>query len=121
MKKYIVIAAGLTALLIVILSFRPVPIVAENDCLVLKGTVSKIYEGGDKDVVFELRGQNKIFYVNRGLERGMNLAALRSKLIGREVVLKYPDLWWSLLDPYSKSVHISKIEYAGHTIFTELN
>lgn len=119
-KKYFVISAGLIALITVILSLRPIPILAEKDCLVLKGTVTKIYEGGVKDVVIELSGQNQKFYVNRGLERGLNLKELQQKLTGLEIVLKYPD-YWTPLDPGKSIIHISKIEHEGQTICTELD
>lgn len=118
--KYFIISAGLIVLVIVILCLRPIPILAEKDCLVLKGTVSEIYEGGVKDIVFKLRGKNQNFYINRGLQRGISLVELQAKLTGREVVLKYPD-HWTLLDPNNSSVHISKIEHAGQTVFTELD
>lgn len=119
-KKYFAIFAGLIALVIIVLALRPVPIPAEKDCLVLRGTVTKIYEGGVKDVVIELNGQNQKFYVNRGLERGLNLSELQSKLIGAEIVLKYPD-HWTPLDPNKSAIHISKIEHEGQTVFTELD
>ncbi|MDP2412338.1 hypothetical protein [Daejeonella sp.] len=119
-RKYFAISAGLIALITVILSLRPVPILAEKDCLVLKGTVLKIYESGVKDVVIELSGNNQKFYVNRGLQRGLNLKELQAKLTGSEIILKYPD-HWTPLDPGKSIIHISKIEHEGQTVFTELN
>jgi len=119
-KKYFAIFAGLIALITLVLCMRPVPILAEKDCLVLKGTVTKIYEGGVKDVVIELSGQKQKFYVNRGLQRGLNLTELQSKLTGSEIVLKYPD-HWTPLDPGKSIIHISKIEHGGKTVFNELD
>lgn len=52
---------GLIAFVTVILCLRPAPILAEKDCVVLKRTITKIYESGVKDVVFELQGQNQNF------------------------------------------------------------
>jgi hypothetical protein len=49
-----------------------VPIPDEKDCLSLKGMVSEVYEGGVNDVVFKLQGLDKEFYINRGLERGLD-------------------------------------------------
>lgn len=103
-----------------ILAFRPVPMPEEKDCLSVKGTVSDIYEGGVKDVVFKLRGNNKIYYINRGLERGFNLKELKTELTDQEIIIKYPD-YWTPLDPKSSSIHISKIEHEGRTLFSELD
>jgi hypothetical protein len=102
------------------LIFRPVPIPDEKDCLALKGTVTEIYEGGIKDVVFKLQGIEKEFYVNRGLERGLDLTQLRAELTNREIVIKYPQ-YWTPLDPLNLGRHISKIECDGRVVFTKVD
>jgi hypothetical protein len=118
--RYWAVLLGLIFIGAMILLFRPVQIPEEKDLLSLKGTVTDIYEGGVKDVVFKLRGQDKIYYVNRGLERGLNLKELKAKLIDQEIVIKFPD-HWTPLDPNRSSIHISKIEHEGRTLFTELD
>ena len=70
-------------------------------------------------MVFKLAGDNKSYYVNHGLERGLNLDSLESALMNRDVLIKYPD-HWTPLDPDNSSVHISKIEHEEETIFPEL-
>lgn len=117
--RHWIILIGLVFLGLAILIFRPVPVPDEKDCLSLKGIVVEIYEGGVKDVVFRLQGQNQIYYVNRGLERGLDLGQLRSALTNRVVTIKYPK-YWTPLDPGNSVRHISKIEYEGRTLFTEL-
>ena len=102
-----------------ILVFRPVPIPDENDCLILKGTVSEIYEAATKDVVFKLKGLDKEFYVNRGLEKGLDLKKLRTDLTNKEIVIKYPK-YWTPLNPTNSIRHVSKIECDGRIVFTEI-
>jgi len=114
------VLCGLIILGLGVLIFRPVPFPDEKDCLSLKGKVTEIYEAGVKDVVFKLEGFDGEFYVNRGLERGMELNNLRAKLINKEIVIKYPT-YWTPLDPGNSVRHISKIEYEGRTVFTELD
>jgi hypothetical protein len=99
--------------------FRPVPIVAESEAIVEKGIVFDIYEGGVKDVAFRLENNQRVYYINRGLERGLNLKNLKNKLIGNEVVIKYPK-YWTPLDWNNKIQHISKVEIKGEVIFNEL-
>ena len=111
---------GLIFLGLGILIFRPVPIPDEKDCLSLTGKVIDIYEGGVKDVVFKLEGFDQEFYVNRGLERGLELNNLRAQLINKEIVIKYPK-YWTPLDPGNSVRHISKIEHERRTVFTELD
>lgn len=106
-------------LLLAILVLRPVPIPDERDCLTLKARVANIYLSGSKDVIFQLYHQDRTFYINRGLEAGLDLKQLRSELINQEVTIKYPR-YWTPLDPGNSIRHISKVEYEGRTIFTEL-
>lgn len=103
-----------------VLIFRPVPIPEESECLISKGSVTKIYEAGVKDVFFELQGLDKKFYVNRGLERGLDLIKLKAELTNKEIVIKYPR-YWTPLNPDNSVRHISKIEFEDKTVFTELN
>jgi hypothetical protein len=114
------ILIGLVFIAVGISIFRPVPIPAEKDCLSLKGTVREVYEGGVNDVVFRLQGLDKEFYINRGLERGLDLKKLRADLTNKEIVIKYPE-YWTPLDPGNSLRHISKIECEGMTVFTEID
>lgn len=99
---------------------RPVPTPEENDCLIVKGTVIDLYEAGTKDVCFKLQGEDRVFYVNRGLERGLDLEKLKLELINKEITIKYPK-HWTPLDPFNSIRHISKIESVGQTIFSEID
>lgn len=115
-----IILIGLLFLGLGVLIFRPVPIPNEQDCLSIKGTVTEIYEGGTKDVVFKLQGLDKEFYINRGLDKGLDLEKLQAELTNKEILIKYPK-YWTPLNPGNSVRHISKIECDGKTIFTELD
>ena len=105
--NYFVILIAAAFLAFGVLILRPVPIPDEKDCMVVKGKVIEISEGGVHDVVFRLEGHDQTFYVNRGLERGLELSKLRTELISREITIKYPRYWTPL---GNSSKHISKIE-----------
>ena len=113
------ILAGVVLTLFVMI-FRPVPVPAESECLVVNGTVVNIVESGTHDVVFRLQGRGESFYVNRGLERGLSIKSLRETLLAQEVTIKYPD-YWTPLDPSGGVRHISKIEHRGNVVFSELD
>lgn len=120
-KTHLAIAASIGLfVLLAIFTLCPVPTPPEKDCITIKGTVTHIYEGGVKDVVFVLDGRKETYYINRGLEQGLNLATLKKELEGKEITIKYPD-YWSLLDPGKSLRHISKIEYMGATVFSEID
>ncbi len=99
---------------LVAISLLKVPVPKEADCLLVSGTVTAIYEAGDKDIVFKLQEHKNTFYINRGLERGLNLPNLKAVLLYKEILIKFPRHF------SVGTKHISKIEAAGKTIFTEL-
>ena len=118
--KILTTIIGVCFLVLAILIFRPVPI-PENaeDCLVAEGKVTQIFEGGVKDVVFMLENDETTYYINRGLELGLNLEDLQNTLIGNKVTILYPD-YWSPLIPNSTSRHLTILEYNGKDIYNEI-
>ena len=122
MKKVILslsIVLGAALLILSILCFQPVPVVKGKNAITVKGVIVDVYEGGVNDVVFKLDGDNVSYYVNRGTEFGLNVESLKKKLIGNQVMLKYPD-YWTPLDWNNKSRHLSKVEFNDEIIFNEL-
>jgi len=102
-----------------ILCLRPVPIVAEADSLVVKGTVASIGVGGIEDVIIKLKGDKTVYYINRGYENGLDMKSLREELVGQDITLKYPK-YWTPLDMNNRIRHISKLEIGEKIIFNEL-
>lgn len=119
MIKNILIALSVMLLVIAVLVLRPVPIIHENNAIIEKGIVTEIYDGGGRDIVFLLESNKRKFYINRGLQKGLKLNALKQKLIGNQIVLKYPK-YWTPLDWNNKTKHISKIEFNNEIVFSEL-
>ncbi len=114
------IVIGVLVVLAGAMVIRPVPMLPEKDLVVITGKVVEIYEGGVKDVNLRLEGRSELFYVNRGLERGLNLQELKAQLIKEYITIKYPD-HWSLVNFNESNLHISKIEHRGKTVFTEVS
>ncbi len=120
-KKYIYILLGFFLFTLAAMTLRPVIIPKDaKECLVAEGKVIKIFEGGVKDVAFRLEGDKTLYYINRGLEQGLNLEELRQELIGNNVTIKYPK-HWTLLDPNNTIKHLSILEYNGREIFNEID
>ena len=117
--KYILIVFSLSILIVSILIFRPVPIVSENNAITEKGIVSEIYSNQGNDIIFVLENIDRRFYINRGLENGLELNSLKAKLIGNHIVVKYPK-YWTPLDWNNSVIHISKVEFNNEIVFNEL-
>ncbi|MGO3182304.1 MAG: hypothetical protein ACTIJ9_05670 [Aequorivita sp.] len=116
--KSLLIALGLIVLITAVLVLRPVPIVSEGKAITEKGIVLDIYDGGGSDIVFRLEDNERKFYINRGLQAGLELNSLRERLIGNQIVLKYPK-YWTPLDWNNKIKHISKVEFNNEIVFNE--
>ncbi len=120
MKKIILYLTGMFLILFSVLALRPVPAIPEEECEVTTGVVTGLFEGGEKDIVFKLEGDNKTYYINRGLEHGLVLESMRQELIRTKVVFTYPK-HWTPLDPTSRTIHLAKVEYDGRTLYSEFD
>ncbi len=81
-------------------------------CAVQSITISEISEGSSYDIVFT-DNQGDQYYINRGLERGLNLDSLNAKVLNKTVTLHLPKLW------LGTSEHIAQIALGDDIIFTE--
>lgn len=117
--KYSLIAFSLVFFTIAVLIFRPVPIVSEKDAVTERGIVSEIYSNAGNDIIFLMENNERKFYINRGLENGLELNSLKEKLIGNTIVVKYPK-YWTPLDWNNSIRHISKVEFSDEILFNEL-
>ena len=110
MKKIVfipVIIFVFCALVLGFMIFKTVPVESEDNGVVLKGLVVDIYEAGAKDIVFKLDNDNSSYYINRGLEVGMDIDDLKEKLIGNTIEIKY----------HMHSRHIYKLEHNDDVLF----
>ena len=117
--KIILISFSLIILIIAVLIFRPVPIVFEKQTISESGIVTEIYSNKGNDIIFILEKTKRRFYINRGLENGLELNNLKEKLIGNSIVVKYPK-YWTPLDWNNSVRHISKVEFDDEIVFNEL-
>jgi len=83
-----------------------------EDCQLKEMTVSSIYEGGVKDIVFA-DANGEFYYINRGLERGMTLAEMEQKVLNKKVTLHLANT------VLGTSNHIAQLAVENEVIFTE--
>tara|TARA_Y100000813_G_scaffold118332_1_gene84850 strand:- start:79 stop:462 length:384 start_codon:yes stop_codon:yes gene_type:complete len=117
--KITLVSLILIVSIIAVLIFRPVPIVSESKAISEIGIVKEIYSNKGNDVIFIMLNTDRKFYINRGLENGLELNNLKEKLIGNSIVIKYPK-YWTPLDWNNSIRHISKVEFKNEIIFNEL-
>jgi len=118
MKKIILIFSLVFVTLFFSLALRPIS-VDRNNCKTITGTVTEVTEGGVKDLVIKLSGQDRILYINRGLEKKFNLPEFKDEFIGKEVTVSFAD-HWTPLDPFSKGGrHITELTIGQEVVYSE--
>lgn len=83
-------------IIIAVLILRPVPIISEDEAITEELIVSKIYTNKENDIFFIMKNTPRKFYINRGIEKGLELNNLKEKLIGKTIIVKYPEYWTPL-------------------------
>ena len=81
-------------------------------CVVQEITVTEIKEGSTNDIVFKDAGTD-YFYINRGLEKGLNIEELKTKLLNKKVTLHLPKF------PIGTSEHIAQLSINNNVIYSE--
>ncbi len=86
---------------------------SRSNCKQVEGVVEQISEATSYDIVFKLKDDNAIYYVNRGLERGLELNDLKAQLEGKKVSI------WHAKTGYLEGGHITQVEAGEKIIYTE--
>ncbi len=76
--------------------------------------IFKISAGTSNDIVFT-DAQGDHYYINRGLERGLNLDSLNAKVLNKTVTLHLA----KILGGFVTSEHIAQLSVDGQIIYTE--
>ncbi len=111
MKKYVLVYSILTLFTSCLIN-NPNP----EDCVIEQVKITKITEGTSYDIVFHDDGTD-FYYINRGLERGLNLDSLNAKVLNKRVTLHLP----KVLGGAVTSEHIAQLAIGDEIIFTEFN
>ena len=88
--NYTLIVFSVLLLVVSALIFRPVPIVTEDEAITETGVVANIFSNQGNDIIFRLAKTKRRFYINRGLEHGLELNALKDQLVGNNHRCKTP-------------------------------
>tara|TARA_R110002072_G_scaffold7503_2_gene40860 strand:- start:652980 stop:653345 length:366 start_codon:yes stop_codon:yes gene_type:complete len=88
---------------------------SEEKSNIVEMKVTKISEGGVKDLVFH-NAEGDFYYINRGLENGFTLENAREAVLNKNVKLHLSESWIG-----TESRHISQLEVDGHILYTEFD
>lgn len=81
-------------------------------CVVQEITVTEIKEGSTYDIVFKDAGAD-FYYINRGLEKGLDIEKLKTQLLNKKVTLHLPKF------PIGTSEHIAQLSLNNTVVYSE--
>ncbi len=87
-----------------------------DDSVVINTTITRITEGTSNDIIFHDNTGDR-YYINRGLERGLNLDNLNTTVLNKTVTLHLA----KVLGGIATSEHISQLAVGDTIIFTEFD
>ncbi len=85
----------------------------KDNSVEVNGIVDDLYEGGVKDLVFKLKNDSKIYYINRALENGFDLEDTKSDLLGKEITI------WYAKSRSNRSYHMTQFKHQDSIYYTE--
>jgi len=118
LKKIVVASVFFILLITLAIAFGPLPSPSPENTLKTYGTIEEIFEAGQNSIVFKLRGDGRLYYVDQGFKNGRPFSALQAELPGQAVAI-YHVKYWALLDPFSKVKHIARVDLNRTTLYSD--
>lgn len=102
------------------LVFRPIPISRDNS-IAINTTIDKVNKGSEDNVIFKLNNASGIFYINHGLQKGLDLDTLQKQLLNREVSILYlKSNFFSGFSPVKGTKYVTELKLGDQVIYSEL-
>jgi len=118
--KKIVIASIFFGLMTTLaLVFRPVPDASAENTLKTFGTIEDVFKAGEDGLVITLEGDDRFYFIDNGLKRGLHFTSLQEELPGKAADIYYVK-YWTPMDPLSKVKHISKVNMNSTTLYSAI-
>jgi len=119
MRSNIIIVAGLLLFIAIVMStWSPERLQAEQTVVTDHGVVAEVYETALKDLVVKLQDRSEIFYLDQKNRPHISFDELKSKLLNQPVRIEYPEKWKPLKDQQPQH-YVSKLEIRDEIVFAE--
>ncbi len=120
-RTFIIGLSCLTVFALLVLIFTPVPAPKAKNCFTVNGEISAVFSACCQDVNLKLKGDNRRFYINRGLDNNeIKLAELRALLVGKKVEMNVIRRNWTPLDPSHSLAPVAEIRTNGKIVFSRM-
>lgn len=119
-KKIVITSIFFGLLTSLAVMFQPVPEASPENTLKTIGTVDQVIETGGQNLIFSLKGDDQLFFMDTNSTDGFKLKSLKKVLPGQSVEIYYVK-YWSPLNSMSKLKHIAKMQANSTTLYSKLN
>ena len=118
-KKIVITSIFFGLMITLAVVFRPVPHASPENTLKTFGTIEEVFKSGEHGVAFKLMGDDRLYFIDKGLKRGLHFTSLQEELPGKAVDIYYVK-YWTPIDPLSKVKHISKVNLNSTTLYSTI-
>ena len=84
-----------------------------------EGIVTYVFDNGNYDIGLSIEGDNRLYYINRGLEHGLDINSLKRHFLNKRLKVYYADVF-TILDPRGRMRHVNQLRLGDSLIYTEL-
>lgn len=109
---------GVVMAALVVMALTPVPRPTPERCYTVTGRVASVTTPCCLDVSIWLEGDTHRYHINRGVERGIDVAAWHQRLAGKQVQLKVIRRNWSPLDRTHELAPVAEVSDPDGLVFT---
>lgn len=115
--KKIVVASIFFLLMITLgVIFRPTPSSSPENALRTLGVIEQVLETRQKNVVFKLKDDDRFYYIQEDLEKGLTFRELQQRLSGKSVEIYYVN-HWTPVDPL-RVKHVTQVNLNKMTLYS---
>ena len=119
--RFIKVSCACAFLVLLVLIFTPVPNATIDNTYDVHDNIINVIEGSCNDIIFDLKNNKAMPYINRGLEQGLTIKELKSKLKGKNVHLKFVDHWTPLdFDKSHPTLAYIELTETGEVLFNNI-
>jgi hypothetical protein len=80
------------------------------------GIIEEVVETQQKNIVFKLKDDDKLYYIKKDLEKDLTFRELRKRLAGKSVEIYYVN-HWTPVDPL-RVKHVTKVDLNKMTLYS---
>ena len=84
-----------------------------------EGMITYIFNNGNYDIGLSIEGDKSLYYINRGLEHGLDINSLKQHFLNKRLKVYYADVF-TILDPKGRMRHVNQLRLGDSLVYTEL-